>query len=74
MSKTATRKKRGILKVVLLAPILVIVFIVGWSLYWVGDGKKPNTKQQQKTINTRAEQGNVELYTLSPQEQEVLAN
>ena len=35
MTKPTNRKKRNKLTVALLAPILIIVFIVGWSLYWI---------------------------------------
>ena len=75
MTKPTNRKKRSKLTVALLAPILIIVFIVGWSLYWIGQSRQPNTKQPQKTINkTPAKQDNVKLIVIPPQEKEILAN
>ncbi|MGA3288882.1 MAG: hypothetical protein ABSD42_01405 [Candidatus Bathyarchaeia archaeon] len=75
MTKLTTRKKRSKLTVALLAPILIIVFIVGWSLYWIGQSRQPNTKQPQKTINkTPTKQDNIELIVIPPQEKEILAN
>ena len=74
LAKPATRKKRGKFTIALLAPLLIIVFIVGWSLYWVGRPRKPNTKPQQETTKTPAEPGNVDLCAIPLQEQEVLAN
>jgi hypothetical protein len=70
MTKPISRKKRNKLTVALLAPILIIVFIVGWSLYWIGQSKQP-----EKTINkTPAKQDEFELIVIPPQEKEILAN
>ena len=75
MTKPTTRKKRGKLTIALLAPISIIVFIVGWSLYWIGQSGQRNTKQPQKPIKkTTAEQDQVELIVISPKEQQILAN
>ena len=75
MTKPTNRKKRSKLTVALLAPILIIVFIVGWSLYWIGQSRQPNTKQPQKTINkTPAKQDNVKLIVIPQQEEQILAS
>ena len=75
MTKLTTRKKRSKLTVALLAPILIIVFIVGWSLYWIGQSRQLNEKQPQKSINkTPTKQGNIELIMIPPQEEQILAN
>ena len=75
MAKSIHRKKRSKLTVVLFAPILIIVFIIGWSFYWIGQSKRPNTKQSQKTVNkTPAKQDDVELIVIPPLEKEILAN
>ena len=74
MAKSTSRKKRNKLTVALLAPILLIVFIVGWSLYWIGQSGQPKAKQPQKPINkTPAKQDEVELIMI-PQEEQILAN
>jgi len=75
MTKSNTRKKRNKLTIALLAPISIIVFIVGWSLYWIGQSGQRNTKQPQKPIKkTPAEQDQVELIVIPLQEKEILAN
>jgi len=72
--KPAHRKKRSKLVVVILAPILIIVFIVGWSLCFVGRPRQSQTKQPQKTVNkTPSKQDDTDLIVIPPQE-EVLAN
>jgi flagellar basal body-associated protein FliL len=74
MTKSTSRKKRNKLTVILLAPILAIVFIAGWSLYWIGQSWHQNTKQPQKpTYKTPTKQDEVELIMI-PQEEQILAN
>jgi cytoskeletal protein RodZ len=74
MTKSTSRKKRNKLTVILLAPILALVFIAGWSLYWIGQSWHQNTKQPQKlTNNTQTKQDEIELIMI-PQEEQILAN
>ncbi len=64
------RKKRSKLFVVLIAPILAIVFMVGWSLYWIGRANQPKARQPQKPINkTATDQNEIELFVIPQQEQ-----
>ena len=75
MTKPTTRKKRNKLTVALLAPILIIVFIVGWSLYWIGQSGQLKVKQPQKLINkTPPKQDNIKLIMIPQQEEQILAN
>jgi hypothetical protein len=68
------RKKRSKLVVFLFAPILAIVFMVGWSLYWVGQANLPKMRQLQKPINKAlTNQKEIELIVI-PQEQQRLAS
>ena len=70
--KPINRRKQNKLKVFLLAPICAIVFIVGWTLYWIGQS---NTKQAQKTINkVPTKQDQIELIMIPLQENEALKN
>ena len=73
MIKPTNRKKRNSLKVVLLAPIFVIFFIAGWSLYWIGQSWQQNTKQPKKPLNsTPTNQNEVELIMIPQQEEQIL--
>ena len=66
------RRKPNKFKVILLAPICAIVFLVGWALYWIGHS---STKQPQKTINKlQAKQDSVELIMVPPQENKPITN
>ena len=75
MTKPTNRKKRGKLTILLLAPILAIVFIAGWSLYWIGQSTQPQTKQPQKPTNkTPTNQNEIELIIIPKQEEQTLTN
>jgi len=70
--KPFNRRKQNKLKVLLLAPICAVVFIIGWSLYWLG---KPKTKQTQKAINkVQTKQDEVELILIPMQENKALTH
>ena len=73
-TKPLYRKKRSKLQVVLLAPILAIVFMVGWSLCCIGQTNQLKTRQPQKPINkTSTDQNEIELIVIPKQEQ-IIAN
>ena len=72
--KPLYRKKRSKLHVALLAPILAILFIFGWSLYCIGQTNHPKIKQPKRLINkTPADQNEIELVVIPKQEQ-IIAN
>jgi hypothetical protein len=74
MKRKPTRRKRNKLTLALLAPILILGFIVGWALYWIGQSGKTKAKQPNKPINRApAKQNEVELIMI-PKENEILAN
>lgn len=71
MAKPTRRKKGNRLVAALLSPILIFIFMVGWSLYWIG---QPKMKYQLKPINkTSAQQDEVELIVIPPIEEQILA-
>ena len=73
MIKPTIRKKRGKLKVALLSPIFIAVFIVGWSLYFIGQSGEPKTKQPQKPVIKRpAQPSEIELIVIPQEERQIL--
>jgi hypothetical protein len=75
MTKSTSRKKRNKLTRILLLPIFAPIFLVGWSLYWIGQPGQPKAKQPQKPINkTPAKQDAFELIMIPQQEKEILTN
>jgi hypothetical protein len=71
MTKPTSRKKRNKLTAILLAPILSIIFIAGWSLYWIGQSHHQNTKHPQNPTLTTTKQDEFELILISQEEQMV---
>lgn len=73
MKKPTKTKKRNKLIVALLAPTFIIVLIIGWSLYWIGQSR--SAKQTQKPIKEMlAKQDEVELIVIPLEEKQILAN
>ena len=72
MTKPASRKERSKITKVLLFPILAIFFLVGWSLYWIG---QQETKQPKKSINktTSKQKEDLELIAIPQEEQTLLS-
>ena len=67
MTKPTPVKKRSKLTRVLLSPIFAILFLVGWTLYWIG---QKETKPKKPIIKTAAKQkGELELILIPTEEQ-----
>jgi hypothetical protein len=67
LRKTGNKQKHKKLKVALLSPLLIITFIIGWSLYWIGQTRHT---QPQKPRNNNAKKINeIELIVIPLQEQ-----
>lgn len=54
-----------------MAPILAIVFLIGWSLYYVG--QRQQTKPQKPTVNTLQNQETV-TFSVIPKEEQTITN
>ena len=72
MTKRQNRKKRSPLSVLLLAPVMALTFIVGWSLYWIGNTK--HKQPQAQTPKIHAEQNPVQLMVIPMQEEQTTIN
>ncbi len=67
----AKRKKQSKLTIALLSPILIVVFIAGWCLAYIGESKQPKTKQPNNSINKTPEKEELELIVISNQEEQI---
>jgi flagellar basal body-associated protein FliL len=65
------RKKRSKLTIALLSPILMVVFMAGWCLAWIGESKLSKTKQPHNSINKTSEKEEMELIFISNQEEQI---
>ena len=68
MTKAAPGKKHSKITKILLFPLLALLFLVGWSFYWIG---QKQTKQSNKTINKTIpkQKEELELTVISEEEQ-----
>ena len=70
--KKTSKKNRSKLTKILIAPALAIVFVVGWSLYYIG---QPRHKKNQKPANTtQPKHENVELMMIPTEEKITITN
>jgi flagellar basal body-associated protein FliL len=70
MTKQTNKKKRNKLIVALIAPLIVIGLIVGWSLLWKRKSGEPKMKRSQKPTNkTTAEQDESNLIVIPPKDE-----
>lgn len=60
------RRKRNKLVVALLLPALVLIWLVGWSLYWVGHQKEAKPKPRPR------QNANIELIIAETLENELI--
>jgi len=60
------RRRRNRLVTVLLLPVLVVAWFIGWSLYWVGSRKD----REQPKIRVKGQEEHVTLIPASAVEQE----
>jgi len=73
MTKPTIRKKHSKLKVALLSPILIVVFIVGWGLYFIGQTEHPKSKQPPKpNIKKPAQPNEIELIAIPQEESQII--
>jgi flagellar basal body-associated protein FliL len=70
LTKTPHRKKRSKVTIILIAPIAALIFLVGWSFYWIG---KAGYKKQ-KLNKTIARPENVQLMAIPLQEERTIEN
>ena len=66
--KKTSKKNRSKLTKILIAPALAIVFVVGWSLYYIGQPRY--MKNQKQTNTTQPKHENIELMMI-PQEEKI---
>jgi flagellar basal body-associated protein FliL len=72
MTKRSTRKKRSKLTIIILAPVLALTFMVGWTLYWIGNTKPK--QPQAPTPKMHAKQDPVQLIAIPTQEEHTITN
>jgi hypothetical protein len=70
MTKTSYRKKRGKVIKILVSPLIALIFLVGWSFYWIGQAGHKKQKLNKSTIKRE----NVQLMVIPLQEEQTIEN
>jgi flagellar basal body-associated protein FliL len=65
----ASKRKRSKEMMIMLLPLLIFVFIVGWCMYWVGDQKRTG-----KTQRKPSKKDNVTIMPIILEETQEIAN
>jgi len=71
MTKRPNRKRRSKLTILFLAPVIALTFMVGWTLYWIG-----NTKYKQPHVAAKidAKQDIIQLLVIPRQEEQTITS
>jgi hypothetical protein len=70
MTKIAYRKKRNKATRILLSPLFAVVFLIGWTFYYLGE---PKHKQTQKpNIKATIQTESVHLMVIPPQQEQTI--
>jgi hypothetical protein len=70
MTKPLHRKKRNKAIRILFAPIIALVFLVGWGFYWIGQ----SGNKRQKIGKATSKPENVHLMAIPLQEEQTITN
>jgi hypothetical protein len=72
MTKPTHRKRSKIARVLLL-PIFAIFFLVGWSLYWIGQKETKRPKKPINKLTAKLKEDELELILIPKEEQTLTA-
>ena len=74
MNKSKGKKHRlRLVKIIVLLPITIFVWMVGWILYVIGDQRRSTEKSHQKIITLLHEKDHEEENLREPSQQKVVA-
>jgi hypothetical protein len=69
MANPTQRKKRSRLTRIILLPALVPIFVIGWSLYWIGQSKNnPKHPKHRPNNKTPKKQEEITIGVISKEE------
>jgi len=69
------KRKRNKTMTIMLLPMLIVIFIIGWFMYWMGDEKR-STKTQHKPPkqHEQPEKDNVTILPIIFEEPQEITN
>jgi len=72
MTKPTARKRSKVARI-LLSPIFAIFFLVGWSLYWIGQKETRQPKKRTNKMTSKSKEDQLELILIPEEEQTLTA-
>jgi flagellar basal body-associated protein FliL len=69
------KRERSKAMTIILLPMLIVIFFIGWVMYWVGNEKRGDKMQRKSpTQRKQPEQDNVTFMPIIFEEPEEIAN
>jgi Tfp pilus assembly protein PilO len=53
------RHKRNSIMTLFLLPVLIFIFLMGWSMYWIGGQKRPEKRAKKTRLKEPSKKDNV---------------
>ena len=69
MVTSKSKRKRSKAMTIMLLPLLIFMFIIGWCMYWIGNQKRMRKKQRKQS-----EKDNVTIMSIIFEETEEIVN
>jgi hypothetical protein len=57
-----------------LLPMLIFIFLMGWSMYWIGDQKRPKKRTKKTKRGTPPKEDNVTFMPIILEEKPEITN
>jgi len=75
LAASKRRHKRNKAMRIMLLPVMIFMFLIGWSMYWIGNRKRP-VKRQRKPLKKEKDnvKDNVTVIPIVYEEPEEIAN
>ena len=68
------RRKRNRAMTLFLLPVLIFIFLMGWSMYWVGSQKRPLKRAKKTKLKEPSKKDNVTFMPIILEEKPEITN
>ena len=68
------RLKRNNIMTLLLLPVVIFIFLLGWSMYWIGDQKRPKKRTEKTKREKPPKKDNVTFMPIILEEKPEMTN
>jgi len=68
------RRKRNRIMTLFLLPVLIFIFFMGWSMYWIGGQKRPDKGAKKTKLKEPSKKDNVTFMPIILEEKPEITN